>query len=216
MNKIVFSTNGSIGIDLDNTIVSYDEIIYQTALDAKLIKRKTPPGKKAVRDSIRQMMDGEIRWQQLQAEIYGPLMHEAKLIDGVVDFLLSCRHKSIPVYIISHKTEYANYDQTGTNLRLAALEWLKSRGFFDSNGIGLRQHQVFFESTRQEKINRIKRLCCLYFIDDLEETYLEKTFPADVGRILFDPRGEYDPRADLKICTSWSEISEYIFFNRRK
>ncbi|MFC1516304.1 hypothetical protein ACFL7E_06040 [Thermodesulfobacteriota bacterium] len=202
---------GPIGVDLDNTIVSYDNVLFRVALEQKLIGPTDPSGKKAVRDAVRKLPDGEIKWQKLQSQIYGPRMKEAELIDSVKDFFYQCRLKSIPVYIVSHKTEFANYDTSGTNLRLIAMDWLHENRFFEPEGIGLDRQKIFFESTRQEKIERIKALGCKLFIDDLEETFLEKSFPDEIQKIILDRHGLCAKHPGVKICSSWSEIIEIIF-----
>src|SRR5436190_2214352 len=112
-----------IGVDFDNTLVSYDELFEQLVRERGLI---TGTGKKVVRDQIRQIPNGEIEWQKLQGIAYGPRMAEAKVIEGVPQFFAACRKRGIPVHIISHKTEFANYDDTRTNLRQTALAWMRA------------------------------------------------------------------------------------------
>ncbi len=212
MNALDINITGPIGVDLDNTIVSYDEVLFNAALEINLIETSNPKGKKAIRDAVRRLSGGDIKWQKLQAEIYGPRMSFAKLINGVKSFFLQCREKSIPVYIISHKTEFANYDSTSTNLRKSALKWLDTNNFFNRAGIGLdKSSNVYFESTRQDKIARIKNLGCTYFIDDLEETFLEKIFPDGINKILFDRHNEYELQENVSVCNTWSEITELVF-----
>ncbi len=46
------------------------------------------------------------------------------------------------VFIVSHKTEYAGYDETRTNLRTAALEWMTSHHFFEPHGLDLARDHV--------------------------------------------------------------------------
>ncbi len=205
---------GSIGVDLDNTIVSYDEVFYRIAVERDLISPEVNSEKKAIRDAIRLIPNGEIEWQKLQAEIYGPRMPEAQLIPGVDALFQTCKQKCIDVFIVSHKTEHANYDLTYTNLRTAALQWLDSQGFFDPNVLGMSRERVFFESAREKKINRIKHLGCTVFIDDLEETYLEPSFPSEVQKILFDPHLRYKQRTGIRICSSWAEIYDFLFENQ--
>ena len=209
-----FGTNitGPIGVDLDNTIVGYDEVLFNAALELKLIETHDFQGKKVIRDAVRSLSDGEIKWQKLQAEIYGPRMPFATLIEGVKKFFFQCRENLIPVYIISHKTEFANYDSTGTNLKKSALKWLDTNNFFDQEGMGLdKSSNVYFEPTRQDKIKRIRSLGCMYFIDDLEETFCEKTFPDSTHKILFDRHNEYEPQKNVRVCNTWSEINELFF-----
>jgi hypothetical protein len=199
-------------VDLDNTIISYDEIISQVALRSGFIGEEIAKcGKKIIRDTIRELPDGEVKWQRLQAEIYGPRISEARLIDGVRSFFTKCSRKSVPVYIISHKTQFASYDTTRTDLRKGALDWLNHHGFFRPNGIKFTRQHVFFCSTREEKIGWIEELSCTHFIDDLEETFLENTFPSSVIKILFDPYHLHKQRHNFQICNSWLEITNRVF-----
>ncbi len=138
-------------------------------------------------------------------------MGEAKLIEGVQEFFSCCQSRRIKTYIVSHKTEYANYDPTKTNLRSAALNWMQNQNFFDKNTLNLSIDQVYFESTRAEKIQRIASLGCTHFIDDLEETFLEKSFPNHIQKILYAPHQEHSQLSGVKITSSWKEINEYLF-----
>jgi hypothetical protein len=184
-----------IGVDFDNTLVSYDELFARLA-------GLNLTGKKAIRDQVRQL-HGDIAWQKLQGIAYGPRMAEAQLIEGVPEFFAACRQRGLPVQIISHKTEFAGYDDTKTNLRQAALAWLKAHGL----------PAATFGSTRAEKIAAIQRAGCTVFIDDLEETFLEPDFPAHVTKILFAPHG-HAPVPGVRVCKTWREILEYILLSR--
>src|ERR1051325_6940804 len=62
--------------------------------------------KRSIRDRIRLLPDGEIEWQKCQALLYGQRIAEAKLVEGVADFIRLCRERGIPVHIVSHKTEF--------------------------------------------------------------------------------------------------------------
>ena len=42
-----------VGVDFDNTIVSYDALFWNVALEKKLIPESVPPVKNAVRDHLR-------------------------------------------------------------------------------------------------------------------------------------------------------------------
>jgi hypothetical protein len=174
-----------VGIDFDNTLVSYDAVIHQVALERGLITAGSDTGKRTVRDRIRLLPDGEIEWQRVQGLIYGPRMAQAQLMAGAREFVRACRERKWPVYIVSHKTEFAGQDETRTNLRDAAVAWMTSQKFFEPDGLGFSRDQVFFEGTRDAKIARIKALGCTHFIDDLEEVFLEPSFPKDVRQFLF-------------------------------
>ena len=200
-----------IGVDFDNTLVSYDDVMYGVALQQGLIHSGTRKSKRDIRDRIRQLPDGEIGWQRLQAIVYGPRMRDARLIDGVQTFFELCQQHKVRVYIISHKTKFAKLDETGTNLRVAALTWMRRNRFFEADGLGLSQKDVYFESTRREKIERISQLGCTHFIDDLEETFLEDSFPMSVEKIPYAPHMQHSSIPGARVFTTWKEISDYLF-----
>ncbi|MGQ0665458.1 MAG: hypothetical protein ACT4O4_00330 [Nitrospiraceae bacterium] len=205
------SVNGLVvGVDFDNTIANYDELMYAIALERRLIRADLTRNKKLIRDAIRALPDGETHWRGVQVTAYGPRMHEARLIDGVREFFTGCRRRSIPVYIVSHKTEYANFGEANVDLRAAATAWLEQHGFFDPGGPGLPRPGVFFESTREEKIARIKALRATHFIDDLEETFREDAFPHTVQKILFTAHGRPDDLSGAVSFPTWGKIHEYL------
>ena len=72
-----------IGVDLDNTIISYDNILHSLALNKEYISYNTKKEKRSIRDATRKLPQGEIKWQRLQAAIYGPKINEADLIDAL-------------------------------------------------------------------------------------------------------------------------------------
>lgn len=200
-----------IGIDFDNTLVSYDTLMHEVALDQGWISADTPKSKRHIRDSIRRLPDGDIQWQKVQGIVYGPRMQEANLIDGVTRFMLTCRQRRIETYIVSHKTQFANYDDSRTPLRQAALQWMDAHRFFARDGLGLSESHVQFESTRAAKVARIKQLGCTVFIDDLEETFNEPDFPSGVEKILFSPGSSGFQAVHVHVKQSWQEIFDHVF-----
>jgi hypothetical protein len=195
-------------VDFDNTLVTYDKLLAAIARERGLIDSAGPETKRALRDRIRLLPDGENEWQRCQAALYGRRISEARLIDGVPRFFQLCRENSIPTYIVSHKTEFSAFDP-GVNLRSAALEWMAANGFFDT--LGLSSSDVFFAGTRAEKIERVRELHCTHFIDDLEETFLEPAFPSQIEKLLYEPGRQSPPPAGAKLVTTWQEISEHFF-----
>ena len=198
----------TVGIDFDNTIINYDNLIHKIAVENKLISDSIPPSKKKIRDYLRTVKNGEIEWQKIQAVIYGARIMEAEAMEGVLEFIAACLNKGIKVYIISHKTTYSNLYKTGTNLRGAALTWMEHYLFFDK----FSDENVFFESTMEEKIKRISELKCDYFIDDMEELFMHGIFPSSVKKVLFSTEGSiYNDRvADVKVFSRWKDIHNYI------
>lgn len=203
--------NFIIGVDFDNTIVGYDDVMYDTALAWRLIPEGMTKNKKQIRDAIRQLPEGEIHWQKLQAFIYGESMHKAQLKEGVRDFFQTCRQADISTFIVSHKTKFASMDTQGINLREVALGWMTDQKFFEDDGFGLTQDRIYFESTRPDKVARIGTLGCSHFIDDLEETFLEPTFPSEVEKILYAQETKSASLNDVTQLKHWTQIHEHIF-----
>jgi len=198
----------TIGIDFDNTIISYDSLIHKIALENNVIPSSLPPSKKKIRDHLRTVKNGEIEWQKIQAVIYGTRIMEAEAMEGVLEFIAACLNKGIKVYIVSHKTTYSNLYKNVTNLRGAALTWMEHYLFFDK----FSDENVFFESTMEEKIKRIAELKCDYFIDDSEGLFMHGIFPSSVKKILFSAEGSIynDKVADIKVFNRWKDIHKHI------
>jgi hypothetical protein len=181
------------------------------ARERGLINGNVRTTKREVRDALWELPDGDIHWQKLQGLVYGPRMGDATLIQGVKEFFQLCKQHEVPAYIISHKTKYAPYDGTKTNLREASLVWIRSNGLLEKKITGLTQSAVCFEPSRRRKIQRIARLGCTHFIDDLEETFLEDYFPRNVEKILFSPNREDHSPTGATVLDSWEEIKGYFF-----
>jgi hypothetical protein len=199
-----------IGIDFDNTIASYDEPMHRMAVGRGLIPPALPKNKKLIRDAIRALADGESKWRALQVHSYGPGMPEAQAMAGVKDFVGACRQRGIPVRIVSHKTEFANFGDPGVNLREAALRWLQAEGFVDSAQHGVGRENIYFEGTREEKVDRIRALGVTHFVDDLEETFLEPTFPAGVEQLLYAPHEEDSGTGRWRAFRDWTAIQQHL------
>lgn len=204
-----------VGIDFDNTLVDYDDIMHRAAVRFGFIDSDASRSKKNIRDEVRRLPDGEMKWRKLQAFVYGEAMDEARLMEGVRDFFDLCKRAGIRTYIVSHKTEFAVADEKKINLRQVALEWMDKRGFFDEDGLGLSRRDVYFEMTRQEKVERIKKLGCTHFIDDLEETFQESSFPRDVQKFLYAPHNGNVSSRDVRVSRTWDEIREYFGEQKR-
>ena len=202
-----------IGIDFDNTLAHFDQAFTRQAQEWGIIGAAESETKQGVRQRVRQQENGEHLWQRLQGAVYGLRMHEAEQFSGEDKFLRRCAAApDVQVFIVSHKTERGHFDETGTNLRDAARQWMRNKGFFDPMKYAISEDHVFFESTQQEKVARIADLRCDVFIDDLPELFLASSFPSNTKRILFS-KAEFcgdAARADC-ICSCWAEIEEVIF-----
>ncbi len=202
-----------IGVDFDNTLAGYDHLFAEAARGRGWTNVPLEQGKRALRDALRAGPDGENNWRRLQAEVYGVRMAEAKLFDGAADFFERCRGRGVTVSIVSHKTRYAAADPGGVDLHAASLDWMTAQGFFEDGGFGIDPGQVFFESSRADKLARIASLGCTHFIDDLEEVLLAPEFPKDVKRYLIGAAPSLDRMDALGInsCSNWRDVTDDIF-----
>jgi hypothetical protein len=192
-----------IGIDLDNTIINYERAFAKAAATLGLTSTDGR-GKTELRDRIRLLDAGEERWMRVQAHVYGPAIDDAVPYEGVEGFFERASARGVPLVIVSHKSEFAAAAPQGTNLRTAALRWLEMRGFV-RNGAP----EVFFESTRREKCERIASTGCTLFIDDLTEVFEDPAFPAGVQRWFFAPAGD-EAHAGIvdRTFRSWAALAE--------
>jgi hypothetical protein len=199
-----------IGIDFDNTLVTYEQVFRDVAIARGLIGPDFAGTKQEIRDQIRLLPDGDLAWQRLQGFVYGKGIANAQIFQGADVFLRRARAEGAPVVVVSHKTEYGHYDPDRVNLRESARAWMRTNGFFASSGFGIPAENVFFEGSRAEKLERIARLGCSCFIDDLEEVLGDPDFPVGISRILFS-QSKPVRAAPYTVCTSWRQIEEHVF-----
>lgn len=198
-----------IGIDFDNTIVSYDALIARIAVEQRWIPGSLAGGtKKMLRDRLLRGPGGQEKWTSLQALAYGERIGEAPPVPGVLEFLAGCRAAGIEVHVISHKTRVAAADRR-IDLRTAAHHWMEEHGLFRP-GIGLSPERVHFEESRRAKLERIRHLGCDLFIDDLEETFAEPDFPTGVERILLGPPSSSVPHGTIAL-PDWTAVRTHLF-----
>ena len=198
-----------IGIDLDNTLIDYDEAFRAFARERGLVPPEFDGDKDELRQIVRDSPGGELAWQRLQGAVYGRGIQQAVLFDGVASFLERVRDRGCEVVIVSHKTEFGHFDPDRVNLRSAALEWLERQRFFCRDGFAIDPANVFFADTRAEKIAKICALSPRFFIDDLPEVLEDSEFPASVTGILFR-RGQGDRSNYPRSFAHWNEIAKVI------
>ncbi|CUW37994.1 conserved protein of unknown function [Magnetospirillum sp. XM-1] len=198
-----------IGIDFDNTLAGYDHVFVAAAGGRGWLPAGFEGGKRAVRDAVRGLADGELKWMELQGEVYGPRMPQAELIEGADRFLHRCRAGGVPVVVVSHKTEFGHFDPTRTRLHDAARAWMTAKGFFEPGGFAVAD--AFFEPTRAGKIARIKALGCDVFIDDLEEVLLDPGFPSACRRLHLAGAAAGLGHGPFASYPGWAEIHDAVF-----
>lgn len=195
-----------VGVDFDNTIIDYKDLLRAAAVRSGVTPEAPLPDKKAVREAVRRLPDGERKWQAIQAETYGPRIGEARPFAGAADFFKGCRSRGIPIHVVSHKTTHAAEDRTGTNLREVARDWLDRRDFLSGE-----RAAVHFADTLEGKLALVRELHCTHMVDDLEETFLHPTFPEETKRILFRADGSGKVPAGVEAAQSWHEVARIVF-----
>ena len=197
-----------IGIDFDNTIVCYDEVLYRAAVERGLIVHSFAGGKRAIRDAIRLRVNGENEWIELQAHVYGHAIADAPPFPGFCTFVASAKRVGASLCIVSHKSQYAAAGPNGPDLRMAARKWLVSNDFEGAYG-AFSPDSIFFEGTLSDKLARIASQGCTHFIDDLDEVLSHPDFPGDVRRMLFSrDTTSFDPQ---NCFDNWDDIRSSLF-----
>jgi hypothetical protein len=196
-----------IGLDFDNTIASYAGVFHAAAVRQGLIPHDVAPDKRSVRDYLRGI-GREDDWTELQGYVYGCCMELVAVYDGFQEFLTRAYQDGHELAIVSHKTR-TPYRGPAYDLHAAARAFLEARGIVD--GERLTESRVFFETTIEDKLNRVRELGCDIYVDDLPEVLGHAVFPDAARRILFDPDAAHlkeaqdDPRFER--TESWRELS---------
>ena len=130
-------------------------------------------------------------------------MEYANPYPGVLNFLEWAKDVDIEIYIISHKTKHPflgpKYD-----LHYSAFEWIKKNIKY-KQGDYFKNNQIYFETKKELKIEKIKELACDFFVDDLPEILLDTNFPLKTKKILFDPEGNHNANGYSTVNT-WEHL----------
>ena len=191
-----------IGLDFDNTIVNYDKVFRDVAVEWGAVPKEIPASKLLVRDFLKNAGKEDV-WTEMQGYVYGMRMDEAEVYPGFMEFMNRVKEHSFA--IISHKTLHPflgpKYD-----LHASARKWIqKHLPFFDAGN-------VYFEPTKEKKLERIADLGCGLFIDDLPEIISSPLFPKKTSAILFDPENVHRSFSipQVKVHSSWAEIQREL------
>jgi len=193
-----------LGLDLDNTIISYDNLFHKLALEKNLIEPALRADKRIIRDHIRaQGKDDE--FTVLQGEAYGKRILEAEPFNGALETIKALGESGVKMVIVSHKTK-APYKGPAYDLHESARSWLERHGFFEQNKLGWTTEQVFFEETKRNKVARIESLGCTHYVDDLEEILL--MLHSKITKIWFTSIVNSEPKnSNIIKIFKWSELN---------
>jgi hypothetical protein len=197
-----------IGIDFDNTIVSYDALFHQLALEKALIPANLAANKTAVRDHLR-VTNREEQWTLMQGEVYGPRMELAIPYAHAIESITHLKKMGHEVFIVSHKTKHP-FIGPAYDLHESARSWIGRLLVYNRAPL-IDVSSIFYELTKEEKIKRICSLNCDVFIDDLPEILSLTGFPTHTTKILFDPEQQHSQhRQNFQIATSWLAVPDLI------
>jgi hypothetical protein len=197
-----------LGLDFDNTIVTYDGVFHRVAREKGLIPANIGRSKDEVRDYLRSV-GREDDWTSLQGEIYGARMELAAIYEGGTETIRGLSASGMKLRIISHKTKFPflgpRYD-----LHEAARGFLVQQGMIGARPAILQPSDVFFELTIEDKLARIEAEKCAIFLDDLPEILNHPKFPKNVRRLLFDPQDMHMGQRHLERIRAWRELPSLL------
>ena len=191
-----------LGLDFDNTLIDYDEVFFKLALEKNLIPPSINKDKKSVRKFF---IDNNIEDEfiNLQGEVYGLKVLEAKQSFGMFEALKSLKNDNYELIIVSHKTKYP-YSGKKYDLHKAASNWLEVNKFFDPNGLAMKKENVYFEITKEDKISRIEQLDISFYIDDLQS--ILSLIKPSIKRILYSPKFKEKIDKDFYLLENWKNL----------
>jgi hypothetical protein len=200
-----------IGLDFDNTIVSYDSLFHKVSVEQNLINESFEINKIKIRDYLRSV-NKEDAWTEMQGYVYGKRMEEAEPFPYIKDFFFKVLDLGHKIFIISHKTKHPFLGEK-YDLHEAARNWIKKNLVKD--GIAFTIQNCYFEPTKDDKVKKIKEMNCDFYVDDLPEILENKYFPNNCNKILFDPENNYQENRNknITIKRSWDQIINEINFS---
>ena len=205
-----------IGIDLDNTIIDYNQSFFDNAIKLKFLSQNIKKNsktnlKKFTKDNLLKSKNGTFKWEFLQGKVYGKFINKAKIFSGFLEFIQFCAYYKIEIFIISHKSKKPHFDND-INLREVAIDFLKKNNVIDKSN-KLSKKNIFFCNTKNQKIKKINNLDCDYFIDDLYEIINNKLINKKIFKIHFTDELK---KNSFKKFNNWFDIKDFINLERKK
>lgn len=188
-----------IGLDFDNTLIRYDALFYALAQQSYALPAEVAPNKTAIRDYFR-AQDRESEWTEIQGRVYGVEIQQAKPAPGLLECLNSWQDQGIELVLVSHKTVHP-YAGPTYNLHDAARAWIE-HNLWPS----LQRFPLFFEISRELKLNRIASEKPEVYIDDLPDILADLVNSVS-QRWLYDPQ-ENHPAYPQRFA-DWTQFLAY-------
>ena len=141
-----------IGIDFDNTIAIYDNIFLNFLKKFNIESELFSNPKDQLKKHLFKDPNGIKKWNKIQGQVYGKDVRKAKIALGFFNFIKLANHFKYEIFIISHKTKFGHFDKSKVNLRDMAILWMDRNSFFDLDALSIKKNNIFFCSSRKEKI----------------------------------------------------------------
>ena len=171
------------GFDLDNTLIDYSVAVQKYCSNEGLDECKTIDG---LRTLLRSSDTTGRLWQLAQGWLYTDGLSYARAGQGAVKLCEFLKNSDIELMIVSHKTTHTPDFCGQKPLREMATKWINGSELAD---YFLGNEQIYYEATRESKVERIQKLEFNYFVDDLVEVFQEPAYPKAVTSFLLSETG---------------------------
>ncbi|MBF0266889.1 MAG: hypothetical protein HQL46_16620, partial [Gammaproteobacteria bacterium] len=184
-----------------NTIINYETLFGNLAYQHGWTKQNL--SKTQVKAAIIEQYGNDTKWQILQAQVYGKQIHQAQMFTDCYEFIKTVIANGDQIYIISHKTEFSNYDGV-TKLIEPARQWLADNKLSGPNGL-INESRINFYPSLDEKVAAITAIHCDIFIDDLSRVLTHQQFSGYCIPILFSRIADHNHI----YAKNWQEILQF-------
>jgi hypothetical protein len=204
-----FSSKTRLGIDLDNTILNYDPLFLSEASRKGLGLKGDGSLKEILMGLIRLQPQGELEWARIEAELMGPRILDVQPHPSAFEFLIELRNRQIPFFFITHRPRFPEIGMPH-DLHMWMGRWLECHHVYDR--LGLKNEDVFIETSAENKIHRIRSELCTHYLDRGGDFFSHPNFPPDVHKIsiLTPTDGSSQESASFK---DWQEALQRIHRN---
>ena len=192
-----------LGIDFDNTIVKYDRLFHNLAVEYGYVNKELEKRKVIVRDTMNKK-GLKKEFTCLQGEVYGNKIMDAEIAENLLNALEQIYSAGVKLVIVSHKTKYPIEGQK-YDLHKAAKEWLRENKIINNRKIGIEERDIYFAATKEEKIKIIEALKCDYFVDDLVD--ILKKISSKCKKFHYS---ETKNEANIYNTSNWLDIAKLI------
>jgi hypothetical protein len=167
-----------LGFDLDNTLIDYSISVQKFCEQNSLKEFRNMID---LRKFLRETDQSGNKWQLAQEWLYTDGLTYAQTAPGAITLCNYLALNGFQMFIVSHKTIFTPLAFGNKPLREFATNWIKASKlavYFSEN------ENIYYEASREQKIERIIKLDLAFFVDDLIEVFLEPNYPKMVKSFL--------------------------------